>query len=647
MKQRLKLPISLLLFAIFIVSSCTDNKNRAINYETNTYIKDWLIVGPFPNCENCPELSYKHTEQCTGFYTDYLKSIGGEKNALPTEGTKVKVADKNIEREWFAHHSTEDKIHLAKMLKPKNMVVAYAFCQIKSSEEQKTILSVGSNDGIRVFLNGEEVHESHEFTGRWLQADNDYVPVTLKKGINNLMLKIDQGTGDFGYVARFLNYDSLLTQIRDNLEQYKTLKVVSINDTLVSSFGSKFKISVLNPKGKVKIELFHEKVGKLAERMVQPGVDARFVLDSIPDGFLTVKAIFATPNDGNIVSETKYYKGKLQQHPLVERMRKDLTMVDAQGKLIFPIGTYGAPVDDYQKLKEAGYNFVVASADDLDKVQEAGLMSAVQVHGKTPKEYFEFISKYKNHPAVLCWMMYDEPGYNKADLLFIYNIYKAAYRADKIHPAYLVITTSTAYKTFGQCCDILAVDTYPITMGFIEDVGKNIKQAYTDLDAKTPVWHCGQMFQWPEQRRPSPQEHRFMTYTAMMNGAKGALWYTYKGYGQNLPLDDPELWKAQKKILSELNELSPLFLAAGFGKEVALQKENKDIKAIIKNSPIGSYLIAANQSKTQSHSPDFSIGNQYNGEILVYNENRKVLIKNGVLTDNFKPLDVHIYRLGD
>jgi hypothetical protein len=35
-----------------------------------------------------------HGEHCTGFYTDYLKSIGGEKAAIPTEKMQVEVAEK-------------------------------------------------------------------------------------------------------------------------------------------------------------------------------------------------------------------------------------------------------------------------------------------------------------------------------------------------------------------------------------------------------------------------------------------------------------------------------------------------------------------------------------------------------------------------
>ena len=159
------------------------------------------------------------------------------------------------------------------------------------------------------------------------------------------------------------------------------------------------------------------------------------------------------------------------------------------------------------------------------------------------------ISKFKMHPAVLCWMLYDEPGYNRADLLDIYKLYNTAYEADSFHPSYLVITSPQAYQTFGRCCDVLAIDTYPIANGIIASVGENIAKAHREIEADQPIWHCGQLFPWPAQRRPTPQEHRFMTYSALIEGAKGVLWYTYKGYGQYLPVDDPKLWDFHKKLM--------------------------------------------------------------------------------------------------
>jgi len=90
-----------LIFSFLLAGCGTDQ----INYEPNSFIKDWLIVGPFPNCEDCSMTDYHHDERCQGFYTDYLKSIGGEKDAIPTAGMKVQYSEKNIERTWVKINS--------------------------------------------------------------------------------------------------------------------------------------------------------------------------------------------------------------------------------------------------------------------------------------------------------------------------------------------------------------------------------------------------------------------------------------------------------------------------------------------------------------------------------------------------------------
>jgi hypothetical protein len=624
------------------------DKIPVATYHAGEFITDWLICGPFPNCEDCSITDYKHSARCKGFYTDYFAALGGERSLVPEQGMSVQIPGTKIKRSWFPYHSKSDQIPLNDILTPNDMVVAYAFRQISNATNIKSILSVGSNDGIQVFLNGKKIHENHPQNGRWLQKDNDFIPVDLKAGINNLLLKVDEGGGDFGFVLRFLNYDSTLAAIRKNIEAYKNLTLVAFDDTLKTSFGKPYQISAISPGTKVKIEIIHEKYGKIAEKSAPPGTEIPFALNNIPEGFYLARATFPTAEDGTIISETRNFKGKLKRHQKVKMLNKDLMPIGNDGKAFFPIGTYGAPVADYKKLKETGYNFVVASATDLDEVQAAGLMAAVPVHGKKPHWFEEVqatIKKYKDHPAVLCWMLYDEPGYNRADLLDIYELYKIAYKTDPNHPSYLVITNPNVYKTFGYCCDVLAVDTYPVAQGDYTAVGGNLARAIREVPNDLPVWHCGQMFQWPAQRRPTAHEHRFMTYAALIEGAKGLLWYTYKGYGQYLPDDDPQLWNNQKILLKEIHDLSLLFMSGEDKSKVHQLMINEDIKYRYIESAIGNYLIVANQSQTKTHNPVFTLPDITTQKLKVYSEDRHVETDNNQFKDIFKPLDVHIYQI--
>ncbi|TFG99215.1 MAG: hypothetical protein E4H13_09105 [Calditrichales bacterium] len=640
--------LSVILMAIMISGIFSSCENADFEYQPDVFITDWLIAGPFPICDDCGTTDYKHGANCTGFYTDFLVSIGGEKDAVPKAGDSVTHPKLKEPVVWFEYRSQTEMIPLNAILSPNDLVVGYAFSTITSPVEQKSILSLGSNDGVQVFLNGEKIHENHPLTGRWLQKDNDYIPVILRAGKNHLLIKVDEGGGDFGFVARFLDYNNTLAEIRKDLQKHQTLTLVAIEDTLVAKFGEPYKISILNPNGKALIEIIHDKIGKIAAFTAAPGEEIRIRSEKIPAGFFLARATFETETDGQIVSEVRHFQGELKRHARAGMLNADLAPVHQNGEPFFPIGTYGAPVEDYAKLKEAGYNFVVASAKNLDQVQAAGLLAAVPLHGSKPHWFDavrDSIAKYKNHPAVLCWMLYDEPGLNRADLLDIYQIYNIAYETDPYHPSYLVLTMPTVYKTFGRCCDVLSVDTYPVANGDITDVGSNLARAVNASEPEVPVWHCGQLFQWPTQRRPNAKEHRFMTYAALVEGARGVLWYTYKGYGQYLPVDDPQLWQAQIGLLSELNELAPVFIAKQEETKGMLTDDYPDIRFTLKRSRIGNYLIAVNQSKTNTVMPDFQLSKKIQGDIRVHGEDRKIKIDSGKFTDRFEPLDVHIYRL--
>ena len=615
---------------------------KPVQLKEGVFIKDWLLLGPFPNCEGCDVKDFKHGEQCAGFATDFLTGSGGEAKTVPRAGQPVKILGTDRFRRWFAYHSEGDRIPLNDILTPNDLVIAYAFTRILSPQSRKIILSVGSNDGVKVFLNGIKIHQVHPANGRWLQKDDDFVPVTLKKGVNNLMLKIDEGTGDFGFAIRFLDYDSTLQALRQDASRYSKLSLIPHGDSLLVRFGESYRLSVFNPAGLAHIWLKDRTDRIIAQWKLPMGAQHYFPLSRLPEGMIWAVAKFDLGN-GDVISNTaRFYNGKLERHALPAMMDGALLLPkDQNGKVWFPIGTYGAPVEDFARLKAAGYNFVVASPAELDKVEQAGLKAAVSLHGDV-KAMRDLIEKYRHHPGVLCWMLYDEPAYNEADLLFIYSLYQAAYEADPVHPSYIVITTPDAYKTYGRCGDILSVDTYPVQNGVITQVAGNVARACRQSDGDQPVWHCGQLFQWPGQRRPTPLEHRFMTYTALMAGAKGLLWYTYKGYGQYLPKDDPELWEAQKQLLKEIHVLAPVLMAEGTGE---ILPGDTGMMAVVKSSQDAGYLFAANTSETETITTTFNAGAIDPDVLEVFGENRKPELVDGRIRDTFKPLEVHIYRL--
>jgi hypothetical protein len=91
--------------------------------------------------------------------------------------------------------------------------VAYLRTWIHSRETQRARLELGSDDGIKAWLNGAVVHANK--VDRGLAPGQDTVPVTLNEGWNMLLLKVTQGGGGWAACARLRDPDGgKLTGVR-------------------------------------------------------------------------------------------------------------------------------------------------------------------------------------------------------------------------------------------------------------------------------------------------------------------------------------------------------------------------------------------------------------------------------------------------
>ncbi|MGE5295391.1 MAG: HEAT repeat domain-containing protein [Solirubrobacterales bacterium] len=78
--------------------------------------------------------------------------------------------------------------------------VAYFRTKIVSPKEQKARLEIGSDDGVKVWLNGQIVHQNNAV--RPVQLGQDKVDVTLKEGANVLLVKLIQDAGQWAMAVR-------------------------------------------------------------------------------------------------------------------------------------------------------------------------------------------------------------------------------------------------------------------------------------------------------------------------------------------------------------------------------------------------------------------------------------------------------------
>ncbi len=79
--------------------------------------------------------------------------------------------------------------------------VAYLRNVVISDKNQDVQMQVGSNDGVKVWLNGELVHANN--AARGITPGEDKINVRLKKGNNTVLIKITNAGGAWGGCARF------------------------------------------------------------------------------------------------------------------------------------------------------------------------------------------------------------------------------------------------------------------------------------------------------------------------------------------------------------------------------------------------------------------------------------------------------------
>jgi hypothetical protein len=91
---------------------------------------------------------------------------------------------------------------------PYELVVVYALTYVNSPKDQTLPLLLGSDDGVKVFLNDKEIHRVLAI--RVAKPDQDRVPLVLHKGWNKLLLKIENNFGGYNFYARVLDLDNSL-----------------------------------------------------------------------------------------------------------------------------------------------------------------------------------------------------------------------------------------------------------------------------------------------------------------------------------------------------------------------------------------------------------------------------------------------------
>lgn len=186
-KEALQLPPGAARAQVRLADLCREQgrEKEALEYGRALGVVDsgsWMIIGPFEHGHG-PALDTSYVpEQKLDFAKEYPGKIGTV--------------------QWFRYPGRQGLlfVDLASVLKPNEWTTAYAATCVYCPDGRNVQLRVGSDDEVRVWLNGTLVLNSN--VPRYADVDQDVVPVRLQTGRNEVLVRSCNHAGAWGFYLR-------------------------------------------------------------------------------------------------------------------------------------------------------------------------------------------------------------------------------------------------------------------------------------------------------------------------------------------------------------------------------------------------------------------------------------------------------------
>ena len=143
--------------------------------------KEWNVIGPFDNSEG------------RGFSINYPPEKEIDLDAV-FEGSGQDARWKRV------RVSSTGFLDLRRVYRPPDFRCAYALCYANVPKTQDANLLLGSDDGAKIWVDGELVFELDVVRGA--EPDDDKIPIKLPKGRVPFFLKVTNHQGTWGFYLR-------------------------------------------------------------------------------------------------------------------------------------------------------------------------------------------------------------------------------------------------------------------------------------------------------------------------------------------------------------------------------------------------------------------------------------------------------------
>jgi len=170
--------------------------------------KEWLMLGPFPNVD------YDHAVSTDHLRIDDKPPDELNKSINPKPGTIM------CGLEWQLFDTPRDYIDFKEINLASDFNTMYAFSYILADPGGDYNLLVGADDAIKVWFNEERILDDGTISVN--SKPNEFtIPIQVKRGLNTLLVKISQNSGEFGFYIRITDMDKRSTG--ENITFYPVL----------------------------------------------------------------------------------------------------------------------------------------------------------------------------------------------------------------------------------------------------------------------------------------------------------------------------------------------------------------------------------------------------------------------------------------
>ena len=344
----------------------------------------------------------------------------------------------------------------------------------------------------------------------------------------------------------------------------------------------------------------------------------------------------------------------------------------------FPVAVWLQNPSQAAKYRDAGINTYVGlwsgpTAAQLDQLKAAGIK--VVCHQNA------FALSRKDDPTIIAWMHGDEPdnaqpkqggGYGPPILPEkIVADYKRIREADPSRPVLLNLGQGVAwdnyigrgvrrnkpedYPEYLKGCDIASFDIYPAVhdhgdiMGKLWKVSEGVERLRKWGEGKKIVWNCIEASRIDNEKvKPTAAQIRAEVWMSLIHGSTGLIYFVHQfkpRFSEASLLQDAGLLEGVTAINKQIQSLAPALNSPTVpdGVQVTSTDADAPVAAIAKRQGDSTWVFSA--AMRDKGSKATFVVKDAKGSVEVLGENRSIPLKDGKFEDEFKPFDVHLYRL--